>query len=614
MCGIAGYIGSKTFYPSKIKINSCLNLMKLRGPDSQDINQFQLKQNKILFCASRLSIIDISERSNQPIEDEEGILSFNGEIYNYLEIKKNLIRKKIKFKTKSDTEVLLKFLNYYGVKELNQIHGMWSFAYFSKKLQKFFLCRDKFGEKPVFFSLENKKKSFLFGSNVNYIRKLSLNDHKVDKDKIYNYLKYGFRSVYSDNKTFFEKINFVKPGQIIQIDKDFKFKNFSYTNYGEYKPKIINYNFGKKILQKKINEMIPKTFRSDVPIAFLLSGGVDSSIISYLAKKKLKNTKFYSLKQKDKLYNESINISLLKKKLNLRHEYISTNDLQKNFKIIDDLIKDIGFPLLSTTNLAINKICQKVKKDGYKVLISGNGGDEIFSGYYAHHMSYLISIKNTPKFKKNLKNWKNTTKPFIRTQILKNLNLFEKNLLKKGFNFESNIYEKYFKTKNKKKIFYKKDKKKIKDIFIQHLDNDLFYDTLPAQTHTIDNITMHNSIESRMPYLSDDFYLLRNSMSKHFLIRNGLAKYILRDVFKKKIPSSILFNPEKTGFFLPLKETININSKKFLNVITKNKYINSIINLRLIEKKISDDSLTQQDQKFIFLLYNAASFMNFYSK
>ena len=133
MCGIAGYIGVDKFFPKKNNIKLCLKLMTLRGPDSQNIKEINTKKNKALICASRLSIIDLSEKANQPFEDKEGIISFNGEIYNYIEIKKKLQKANIKFETKSDTEVLLKYLNFYGTKKLNEIYGMWSFIYYSKK-------------------------------------------------------------------------------------------------------------------------------------------------------------------------------------------------------------------------------------------------------------------------------------------------------------------------------------------------------------------------------------------------------------------------------------------------------------------------------------------------
>ncbi len=609
MCGIAGYIGLEKFYPRQSKVKSCLRLMKLRGPDSQNSKELFIKKIKALFCASRLSIIDLDSRSNQPFEDENGVLSFNGEIYNYLELKKKLEKQKIKFKTKSDTEVLLKFLNFYGIEKLNEIQGMWGFIYYSKNKKKFYLSRDKFGEKPVFFDLNKNLKTFFFGSNVNYIRKLNTKKYQIDKSKIYNYLRYGFRSVFSTDNTFFKKINFVKPGQIIQIDSNLRLKKYFYTKYQKYKPEIINYKTAKKLLKNKIYQDIPKSLRSDVPIAVLLSGGIDSSIISYLAQKKFKKVKFYSYKQKEKNYDESININILKEKYKLNHEFIETSNLKKNYNVIDGIIQDIGFPLLSTSNLAINKICKKIKKDGFKVVISGNGGDEIFSGYYAHHMSYLLSIKNTLKFPEEYKLWEKTTKPHIRTNILKNLDLYENNVRKIGYNFETDIYRKYFKLL---KTHPSKKKKKItssNDVFIDHLNNDLFEETLPAQTHTIDNISMHNSIESRMPFLNDNFLNLRNMISKNFLIKDGYAKYILRDIFKNKIPKKILFNSEKIGFFIPLDETIDFKSKKFLKVIFKCQFLKKVIKIDILKKKIYADSLSQQDQKFIFLLYNAASFL-----
>ena len=162
----------------------------------------------------------------------------------------------------------------------------------------------------------------------------------------------------------------------------------------------------------------------------MLSGGIDSSIISYIANKRLKNIKFYSLKNKDKNYDESKNIKSLIKSMNLNHEFVNMKKDRSNFEIVDNIIKESGFPLLSTTSLAINKICQKVKKDGYKVIISGNGADEIFSGYYAHHISYLISIKKSKIYQKNYNDWANNTKPKIRTSILKDIETYEKNLKK----------------------------------------------------------------------------------------------------------------------------------------------------------------------------------------
>jgi len=609
MCGIAGYIGKDNFFPKNSKIKSCLKLMKLRGPEYQDFKKLNFNTLKILFCASRLSIIDISTRSNQPFEDEEGIITFNGEIYNFLELKKDLIKKKIKFNTKSDTEVLLKYLNYYGVNNLNKIHGMWSFAYYSKKYSKFFICRDKFGEKPLFYHLDKDRKNLIFGSNINYIRELSGTKFKIDEGQIINFLSGGFRQIFRENKTFFREINFIRPGELIEINENFSLKIKKYIKLNKYNPKIKNYNSAKKELKKKIGTIIAKSFQSDVPVAFTLSGGVDSSIIATIAKKKLKETKFYSLVNKDKDYVEKKNINTLIKKFNLNHEYIKFDQKKNNLKQISNLVKEIGYPLYSSNSLALNKISQKARKDGYKVLICGNGADEIFSGYYLHHLSYLKSIKGSRIYKKKFKEWSHVTKIKIKTPELKNIKKFEYILKKYGFNFEIIKTKQYFKTLKIKSPL----KNKIKDIFIENLDDDLFFGNLPSQTHNIDSITMHNSVESRMPFLNSELYNFRNKISKNFLIKNGLAKYILRDCFKEKLPKSIIFDSNKVGFYLPTREIINLKSKKVMNIIFDNKFFKKNINLAKLKKKIELNILTQQDQKFIFSLINVGIFLKLYS-
>jgi len=296
MCGIAGYIGSKKKLPRKKRIEKCLNLMKRRGPDDQSYFFFKEKYN-YLFCASRLSIIDLNSRANQPLEDDQGILIFNGEIYNYLEIKKKIKKKGLVFKTNSDTEVLLKYLNLYGGKNLSELEGMWSFAYYSKIKNITIISRDKFGEKPLFFNYSKKNKTFFFGSNVNYIRKLSYEKFQTNENKILNFLRYGYRSVFSTKDTFFKKINYLPSATNIIIDKNFNIKFKKYWNKKKYHPEKKNLYKSILILKKLIKKKFSNSLRSDVPIAFLLSGGIDSSIIASISSKIKKNLSFIHLNQ-----------------------------------------------------------------------------------------------------------------------------------------------------------------------------------------------------------------------------------------------------------------------------------------------------------------------------
>mgnify|MGYP001169330086 CR=1 FL=1 len=609
MCGIAGFIGQQNKFPRKSIIQNCLKLMKKRGPDDQSSLEFKEKF-KYLFCASRLSIIDLNKRSNQPFEDENGVLIFNGEIYNYIEVKKKLKKKNIKFSTDSDTEVLLKFLHHEGEDKIEELDGMWSFAYYSKKRKITVLSRDKFGEKPLYYNLSKKDNYLIFGSNVNYIKELSKKKIHIDEEKIINFVKNSYRSVFSSEGTFFKDINYLKPGTNLVIDENLNIKFKKYWNKSKYKGKVNKLSIATSKLKKIIKLEFKKSFRADTSIAFLLSGGVDSSIISAISSKIKKNIKFYSFRSKSKNYDETKNINILTKKFNLKHQYISPNKKQ-NFKMLDNFIGDSGFPLMSSTYLAYGSLCKKINKDKYKVLVSGNGGDEIFSGYYAHHMSYLLSIEKKNNFKKKYLEWEKNTKPFIRMSILKNFKEYKKMAKGKNPTFhESSEYLKFFKTKIISKNL--KNKRYSHDHFINHLDKDLFEDSIPAQVHSIDNISMYYSIESRAPFLSKNLFDLRNKTNKNLLIRNGFSKYILRNAFKNEIPNSIIYEKEKIGFYSPLNETINLKNKNIINLILNNPVTKKYLNKDLIKNKIESKNLSHQDEKFIFGILNIALFIKKY--
>lgn len=262
---------------------------------------------------------------------------------------------------------------------------------------------------------------------------------------------------------------------------------------------------------------------------------------------------------------------------------------------------------MSSTYLAYAELCKTIKKQNYKVLISGNGGDELFSGYYSHHMSYLVSTEKEKFFNKYIKDWEINTRPYIRLDVLKNFKKFKNNL--NPTLYETKYYSKFFKEKkfeNLKKQNYEKD------FFLNHLNKDLFADSLPAQLHSIDNISMYYSIEARAPFLFQNLFDFRNKFKKSFLIRNGIAKYLLRNSFKNNLPKSVIFEKEKIGFYSTLNETINLKSKKIRNLILNCSITKKYLNKNLIKSIIDNRNLNHQEEKFIFSLINIAIFSKKY--
>ena len=227
MCGISGYFGSVENQPSSIDIKKTLLIMENRGKDGSDFKKINVNNKILNFLHSRISVFDPHPRSNQPFQDENGILIFNGSIYNYLELKKEMLKKKIKFETKSDTEVLLKFLNYYGVSRIDELDGTWSFAYFNYKTKKLYLSRDRFGEKPLYYLKD--KSNIIFGSYYDYIINLYKHKkYKINYKKIEQFIVNSWKSphINQDYESYFKKIFYVKPGTIMSINSDGKIKEY----------------------------------------------------------------------------------------------------------------------------------------------------------------------------------------------------------------------------------------------------------------------------------------------------------------------------------------------------------------------------------------------------
>ena len=429
MCGIAGYFGPKKNEPSNIQIKNCINLMKRRGPDYQHYSKKSFKEISSIMIHSRLSIIDPVLNSKQPMEDTDGILSFNGEIYNYIELIKKYNLKKLK--TKSDTEVLLKYLNLQKqFLPSDDLDGMWSFAYFSKVNQELILCKDRFGEKPLYYLFKNK--CLYYGSNISYITALFNKPENLNEDKISAFISYGFKSLFLNNDTFFKDIKMLNSSEALKINKQLNIKKIKiWKKKPSINFEIKNYEDAKSELRELLRKSFSIRLRSDFPVACLLSGGIDSSSIAAIAKKfNNKNLKCYSIFTNDKNYDESKRIDLVCKSLGMKTNYVSMDKID-SYEFLENIIKDTKFPLSSISYLVYAHLNKAIKNDGHRVLLSGLGGDEIFAGYYTHQMNYLVSNIKNKNFSSYYDNWSKFVKPLVRSKILSDFKYYRANLKKK---------------------------------------------------------------------------------------------------------------------------------------------------------------------------------------
>ena len=551
MCGISGYIGRK--HLEKSLIQKTLNAMKNRGPDHQDYKQLLLGSNNLYLLSSRLKIVDRNQRSNQPMYYDKLTIVFNGEIYNITEIKKIISSYGLKLKTKSDTELILKMYKIFGTECVKYFEGMWAFAIFDSTKKIVFISRDRLGEKPLYFLKD--KGNFFFGSETKFIRIL-LNNYKViNNKKIYQYLKNGYKSIEASNETFFKDIFKVKSGTNLIIKKNLTIKETTY-----WRPKIDEKNFSEKKCAQLIRENFEKKIKdicdTDLKMGLSLSGGIDSNfILSFLKNKMNKNINTYSIiDSQNEKYNEEDLIDHVVKKYKIHNKKIY---LSNNVDRIPQLRKLINYqdkPVSTISYFLQSLIYEKMKKDKVKISITGNGADELFSGYYQHYSLFYNILKNKSEKEKFIKEWKENIYPLLRNKEYKNI--FKKKI-KSHFTL---LEDKFL---NKKKI------KPYKEKFFSHnplrnkMLNELFYQTIPLALIDDDLNSMFYSIENRSPFLNKELVNLSFQFPSNFFMKNAYSKNLLRLSSKEILSDKIRLNREKKGFNASFSSVFSIKNKKF---------------------------------------------------
>lgn len=608
MCGLLAYIGKEEFSLRKTK--ELLSLMKNRGPDNQQKLNLSFNGKKIMFFHSRLKILDLKNRSNQPFLKYDKIIIYNGEIYNFKQVKSDLLKLGYKFETSSDTEVLLTAYHQYGKNFTKYLNGMWAFLIYDIKKKKIIVSRDLFGEKPLYYY--KNKKGYFFSSEIKYIRCLVKEKIKINYLKIKKNLEFGFKILNTDNQTFFNDIFSFPKGSIGEFD----LKKFKFSTKRFWEPKIkINHklsykNFCHK-LEKLMIDSLKKRVTADVPIAVSLSGGVDSSIIAGVIKKKIKRKKLKCFSLIDKGgYNEDFLIKKTEKFLNLKSDKIIIN--YTNF--IKNLKKQITYheqPISTITYFAQNFLMNKVGKKKYKVVLSGSGADEQFTGYYDHFLQFFKKSKN--RTEKNIKDWSQGARKFINNKNLKNPKFY----LNSKNNYE-NIFlnnRKIFKVFKFRKQKFNQEKKFTNDHLRNRMLNEIFFEITPVTLIHEDLNCMENSIENRSPFLDKNIFEFSNTIPTKFLISGDFQKKILRDTFKNVLDPAVKNNKRKIGFNASLFLFLEKEKKAIVeSFFMKDKVMNNLIDMKKLYKNMNNYKNDISFNKFLFSVISTKIFLENYQK
>ena len=607
MCGISGSIIKEKSENSAF-IKKTLFLMKRRGPDNQSFFKKKQSNKSVNLLHSRLNIIDIQSRSNQPMTIGEYTLVFNGEIYNYIELKKKLKKKNHTFKTDSDTEVLLKAYIEYGEKCVDHFIGMWAFAIWDNIKKKLFLSRDIFGEKPLYYFLSND--GFFFGSEIKFIKSLSDKNFKINKAHISKNLFCGYKSLFKNNETFFEKIYSLESSTNMTIDLNL---NFVKKKYWSPKLKIEN-DLDEKMASREIKNLLQKSLnlrmRSDVPIAFCLSGGIDSTFLASLAYKKLnKEISTFSIIDQEPNYNENENIKLVIKDLKSKNRKIFLkNENFFFFQRLKELTSYHDGPIATLSYYIHSFLSEEISKKGYKVAISGTGADEIFTGYYDHYLLHLQSTYKLKSFKKNLENWQKYISPYIRNPYLKDPYIYIRDKKNRNNVFETNLGINTFSKLNDKLSFTEKEYSS--NLLRNRMLNELFHEVVPVLLKHDDLNSMFFSIENRSPYLDKELVEFSLKIPTEILIKNGYQKRLLRESSKKILLDKIRLDRQKKGFNTSINSVLDLNNKRNINkIFNKNNPINDFVDLKKFRENLDIKSIPNHYSKLLFSIITTNLFL-----
>mgnify|MGYP003949256775 FL=1 len=609
MCGIAGIIKLKKNHNcDKDKIFS---LMHNRGPDGKGAYKNLNQDYSINLFHSRLAIIDNNERSNQPFFFENLILIYNGEIYNFKDIKKKLIEYNYRFKTTSDTEVLIKAYHKWGENCFKLFDGMWSVCIYDLKKHEMILSRDIFGEKPLY--IYKNHNTLVFGSELKFL--LSLEEgssiKRVNKNHLNQYLKHGYKYLFKKNETYFENILKIEPGTI---------NKFSLINLNlKKKTQILKKEFNKKIkisreeAVEQIRDIVIRSMKSrlisDRPVGFYLSGGVDTGSLTSISSKILnKKIKCFSIIDADTRYNEEKNIDITTNDLNCETIKIKFPNKEDFFERLTDLIDYHDKPISSLNYYTHSFMHNIIKKNDIKVIISGLGGDEMFTGYYDHFLMHLREL-NKSDYKINLKSWKQHIKPLILNKNLRNLDLF-KNKKKREYlvtDFDKKFINKMFTNKSIEPFH---EKKYSNSLLKNRMLNELFHELVPLICNEDDMNSMKMSIENRSPLLNKELLNFSLSLPQNMYIKDGYGKSLFRDSMKGILNDKVRLDRKKHGFNSSIHSLINLKSKKVMDFFSKNEQLNEFINVKNFCSYLKNQKSTDNaNSKFVFSVFNTAIFL-----
>jgi asparagine synthase (glutamine-hydrolysing) len=610
MCGIAGYVGTRRLDDRAMA--SCAAELRRRGPDDGGSARFDPAPGReVCLVNRRLRIIDLDPRAAQPFEYGGSTITYNGELYNYVELKSALARRGAAFRTTSDTEVLAAALTLDGVAALDRCEGMWAFAWYDARERSLLLCRDRFGEKPLYLYRDDT--GLYFASETRALTRLIGRSVSPNHQQLLRYLVNGYRSLYKSGATFLEGVVELPPGSWLRVSADGQQTAGRYWTPSIAPDPAMAYADAVAGVRDRLERSVSVRLRADVPLAFCLSGGIDSNAIAAMAKTVCGyDVHGFTVVDPDPRYNEADLATQAAASLGIRHTKMAVTPAD----FLDNLREQVRYhdaPVATISYYVHGRLMQRIAEDGYRVSVSGTGADELFSGYYDHHLFYLAAIRNDAGLYDGARRaWDAHVKPLVRNPFLSDPDRFVRTpSFRDHLYLDADAFSAYL-CRPWREPFVEATLTTA-DALRNRMLNELFAESVPVILHEDDLNAMYYSIENRSPFLDRALFEFAGAIPTRHLIQRGFAKAVLRDAVAGLVPDAVARNRRKIGFNASINSLLDLGSAGVKEQLLADSPVWSVIRKDAIAELLKSNELPNSRSKFLFNFINTKMFLEEYA-
>lgn len=609
MCGIAGYYGRAEVADGAVQ--ACLRRMRHRGPDASGVFRRQLPGGmNVCLLHSRLAIIDLDERGNQPFVTPRHALTFNGEVYNYVERRRAMQDEGVAFHTRTDTEVLARTLDREGIGGLDALEGMWAFAAVDLATGALTLCRDRFGEKPLY--IRRDATGLYFASEVKFLEALCGRRFPVNMAHVRRFLVNGYKCLYKTPQTFFSGVEELPAAHVLTRGVDGEERRIRYWTPRVAPDDAMTRDEAVCGAREALAEAVRLRLRADVPIAFCMSGGVDSSSLIAVARRMFDHDVHgFTIVNTDERYAEWDAVEKSVADLGIRHTALPL----RTGGFLDGLrraVRQHDAPVYTVTYYAHWLLMQAVAESGYRISVSGTGADELFTGYYDHHALYLHDIHHDAGlYGKARDNWMRHVAPVVRNPVLQDPDVFVKRPgERRHIYLDADRFASYLRAPFAEPFT---ERGYGGGLLRRRMQNELFHEAVPVILHEDDLNAMAFSVENRSPFLDRALFEFCGRIPTRHLIHDGYNKSVLREAMRGIVPDHVLDDRRKVGFNAPVFGFLDRSDPAARAEILRESPVFDVVRRSAVQDLLDRETLPNCDSKFLFSFLGVKMFLEEYA-